>query len=160
MPLDWSVEAMYRALERFRSTGWDDPIGAYAAVAETLFWVDVVDEQLNLKHRPHYEMTLAEQPKDFAQMLKGLLFARNRITHEVDQVSYFLAKADGPAGFAAKWTWQSLAPRPGDKQRSLHRAYEAVIVGCDVTETLLAVTVFLGQVKSRMWQGFGGDRAT
>jgi len=57
VPLGWCVEAKYRAFERVRETGWDDPVGAYASVAETLFWVDVVDEQLKCKYRSHYEST-------------------------------------------------------------------------------------------------------
>jgi len=44
-------------------------------------------------------------------MLNGLLLARNRITHEVDQVGYLLATAKGLDGFAANWTWQYLPPR-------------------------------------------------
>jgi hypothetical protein len=33
VPLGWCIEAMDRAFERVRSTGWNDPVGAYAAVA-------------------------------------------------------------------------------------------------------------------------------
>ena len=157
VPLGWCIEAMYRSFERSRNTGWDDPVGAYAAVAETLFWIDVVDNYLRKNHHTHYEATLADQPEDIARMLAGLLFARNRITHEVDQVGYLLAAAKGPAGFAANWTWQSLPPRPRERQQTLHRDYEAVIAGRDVVGTLLVVTVFLGQVRNRMWQNYRKD---
>ncbi|MFI5036671.1 MAG: hypothetical protein ACHQFZ_10760 [Acidimicrobiales bacterium] len=160
VPLGWCVDAMCRALERVRDTGWNDPLGAYASVAETLFWIDVVDEQLKRKHRPHYEATLADQPEDVARMLKGLLFARNRITHEVDEVAYLLATAKGPDGFAANWTWQPLPPRPDERQGALHSDYEAVIAGRDVVDTLLIVTVFLGQARNRMWQSYGNDQTT
>jgi hypothetical protein len=88
-------------------------------------------------------------------MLSGLLFARNRITHEVDEVGYLLAEAKQPDGFAAAWTWQSLRPRPGQRQASLHRDYQETIAGRDVVETLLAVTVFLGAARNRMWQHYG-----
>jgi hypothetical protein len=155
VPLDWCVNAMNRAFERAREIGWNDPIGAYASVAETLFWIDVVDEQLRCKYQSHYDATLDKQTEDVAGMLNGLLFARNRITHEVDQVGYILATAMGLHGFAANWTWQSLPPRPGDRQAHRYRDYEAVIAGHDVIATLLATTVFLGQVHHRIWQDHG-----
>jgi hypothetical protein len=155
VPLGWCVEAMDRAFERVRAIGWNDPVGAYAAVAETLFWVHVVDEQLKHKHRPHYETTLAEQHQDLCRMLSGLLFARNRMKHEVDEVGYLLAEARRPYGFAAAWTWQPLRPRPGERQASLHREYQDLIAGRDVVETLLTVTVFLSAARNRMWQHYG-----
>jgi hypothetical protein len=142
---------MDRAFERVRLTGWNDPVGAYAAVAETLFWVDVVDAQLRHRHRPHYEAALSEQDQDLGRMLSGLRFARNRITHEVDEVGYVLAKAKRPDSFAATWTWQWLRPRPGERQASLHRDYQEMVAGRDVVETLLILTVFLGGAHNRMW---------
>lgn len=155
VPLGWCIEAMDRAFERVRSTGWNDPVGAYGAVAETLFWVTVVDEQLKQKYRPHYEAELGEQRDDIGRTLSGLLYARNRITHEVDEVGYILAAAKGSDVFAAAWTWQSLPPRPCERQSALHREYEEVIVGRDVVETLLTVTIFLGAARNRMWREYG-----
>lgn len=99
--LGWCVEAMNRAVVRVQETGWNVPIGAYASVAETLFWFDDVDEQLRCRYKSHYEETLVERTEDVALMTSGLLFARNRITHEVDQIGYLLATAKGPAGYAA-----------------------------------------------------------
>jgi len=159
VPLGWCVDAMYRAFERVRETGSNDPIGAYASVAETLFWINVVREQLEGKYRSHYEATLAEQTEDVAQMMSGLIFARNRITHEVDQVGYLLATAKGPDGFAANWTWQFLLPRPGDKQGDRRGDYEAVIAGRDVIATLSIVTIFLGLARNRMWQNYGNEES-
>ena len=150
--LQWCIQAMYRAFERVRSTGWNDPVGAYAAVAETLFWIDVVDEQLKQKYRPHYDATLASEQEAVSRMLPGLLFARNRITHEVDEISYIIATAKRPDSFAAAWTWQSLRPRPGERQAALHHDYQEAIAGHDVVETLLTVTVFLGRAHNRMLQ--------
>jgi hypothetical protein len=155
VPLGWCVEAMDRALERVRATGWNDPVGAYAAVAGTLFWIDVVDEHLRHKHLRHYEATLAEQREDVHQILSGLLFARNRITHEVDEVGYVLAAAKQPDSFAATWTWQSLPPRPDERQTALHQLYQETVAGRDVVETLLEVAVFLGTARNRMWQHYG-----
>jgi hypothetical protein len=159
VPLGWCIEAMNRAFERVRSTGWNDPVGAYAAVAETLFWIQVVDDQIKEKYRPHYETMLAEQRDDVARMLCGLRFARNRITHVVDEIGYIIAKAKRPDGFSAAWTWQSLPPRPDEKQATLHRDYQDAIAGHDVVKTLLTVTVFLGAARTRMWQHYREDHA-
>jgi hypothetical protein len=146
---------MDRAFERVRSTGWNDPVGAYGALAETLSWISIVDEQLNQKYRFHYEVVLAEEGEDIRRMLSGLLFARNRITHEVDEVGYILAAAKEPDSFAAAWTWQSLSPRPGERQAALHRDYQEVLAGRDVVKTLLLVTILLGTIRNRTWQDRG-----
>jgi hypothetical protein len=159
VPLGWCIEAMNRAFERVRSTGWNDPVGAYAAVAETLFWIDIVDEQHRKKYRQHYEATLAEQHDDVGRMVCGLLFARNRITHEVDEIGYIIGKTKRPDSFSATWMWQSLPPRPGEKQATLHRDYQETIAGRDVVETLLTVTVFLGAARNRMWQHYREEHA-
>lgn len=159
VPLGWCVEAMDRSFERVRSTGWNDPVGAYAAIAETLFWIDIVDDQLRTKYPNHYAATLGEQREDVASMLGGLRFARNRITHEVDEIGYVVATAKGPDGFAAVWRWRSLPPRPGERQAILHRDYERAIAGRYVVKTLLTVTVFLGAARNRMWQNYGTNEA-
>jgi hypothetical protein len=155
VPIGWCVEAMGRSFERVRSTGWNDAVGAYAAIAETLFWVDIVDDQLRTRYQPDYEAALREQHEDVASVLAGLRFARNRITHEVDEVGYVFATAKEPDGFAAAWTWRSLPPRPGQRQAVLHNDYERAIAGRDVVKTLLIVTVFLRGVRNRMWQNYG-----
>jgi len=107
------------------------------------------------KYQSHYEVTLVEQAEDVSRMLNGLFFARNRITHEVDQVGYLLATAKGLDGFAANWIWQYLPPRPGDRQADRYRDYESAIAGRVVVVTLLATTVFLGQARNMMWQNYG-----
>lgn len=85
-------------------------------------------------------------------MLNGLLWVRNRITHEVDEVSYLMATAKSSQGFAAEWTWQPLPPRPvGKYQRpDGHAAYQSTVAGKSVVSTLLDVTVCLGQAMSRI----------
>lgn len=160
VPLRWCVDAMYRATERVRGTGWNDPIGAYAFVAETLFWVDIVDKQLRENCQSRYEAALVDQPEDVARMMAGMLFVRNRITHEVDLITYLVATAKEPDCFAANLTWQPLPPRPGEKHDELHCEYEAVIAGRDVVDTLLVVTVFLGEVLNEMWKEYGTGPTT
>ena len=44
---------MQRAFEQVRSIGWNDVIGQYAAVAETLFWIDIVEAQLRKRYPQH-----------------------------------------------------------------------------------------------------------
>jgi hypothetical protein len=152
VPLNWSINAMQRAFERVRSIGWNDVIGQYAAVAETLFWIDIVEAQLRDRYRPHYKAALNDQSSNVQPMLKGLLWARNRITHEVDEVQYLLATATSADSFAAAWTWQSIPPRPAGRYQDPdgHAAYESEVVGKDVVDTLLDATVCLGQAMARL----------
>ncbi len=139
---------MQRAVERVRSIGWNDVVGQYAAVSETLFWIDVVADQLRTKYARHYNAALNDQSFDAGSMLKGLRWARNRITHEVDEIHYLLATAKSVEGFAAEWTWQSLPPRPQGRDAEGHAAYQAAVAGRNVVNTLLAVTICLGQAAS------------
>ena len=150
---------MYRRFENVRSIGWNDVVGQYAAVAETLMWIDIVEAQLRLKHTRHYEASLDDQPEPMRPMLRGAVWARNRITHEVDEVGYFLATAKSSEGFAAKWTWQSLPPRPPGRYQDPdgHAAYEMTLAGRGVVETLQSLVTCLGQAHRRMWQHYSED---
>lgn len=160
VPLGWCIQSMQRAVERVRGTGWNDVIGQYAAVSETLFWIDIVEARLRTKYPQHYEAALNDRPSNLRPLLRGLLWARNRITHEVDEIHYFLAKAKSAHGFEAKWTWQSLPARPAGPYQDPdgHAAYESAVVGRDVVDTLLDVTVCLGQASTRMWMAYGNSR--
>ena len=66
--------------------------------------------------------------------------------------------ATRPDTFGAAWTWQSLAPRPDGRQAVRHQHYQETIAGRDVVETLLAVTMFLGTARNRMWQHYGQEQ--
>jgi hypothetical protein len=148
---------MQRAVERVRSIGWNDVIGQYAAVSETLFWIDIVEDQLRMKYARHYNAALDNQRFDARSMLKGLRWARNRITHEVDEIHYLLATATSADGFAAEWKWQSLRGRPKGRDPEGHAAYQASLAGSNVVNTLLAVTTCLGQAASLSWMEYGKD---
>jgi hypothetical protein len=117
-----------------------------------LFWIDIVEAQLRERYPHHYNAALDDQSSNVQPLLKGLLWARNRITHEVDEVQYLLATATSADSFAAAWTWQSIPPRPAGRYRDPdgHAAYESALVGKDVVDTLLDVTVCLGQAMARM----------
>jgi hypothetical protein len=111
VPLGWCIEAMQRSVERVRSIGWDDVVGQYAAVSETLFWIDIVETQLRVKYSRHYNDALDDQPHDLRPVIRGLLWVRNRITHEVDEIAYLLATPKDAEGFAADWRWRSHPPQ-------------------------------------------------
>lgn len=162
VPLEWCIQAMLRAFERVRSTGWNDVVGQYAAVSETLFWIDIVEAELRRKYHPHYEAALNDQPFNIRSVLKGLLWARNRITHEVDEIHYLMATATSADSFAAEWTWQSLPPRPAGRYQDPdgYAVYESAVVGKSVVTTLLDVAICLGQAKSRMWMAYRDDHKT
>ena len=163
VPLNWCVTAMQRAFERARSTGWDDVIGEYAAVAETLYWVHVLHTQLRQKHGRHYDAALDSQPADLRRMLDGLLWVRHRITHEVDQVWYLQGTATSSENFVAEWTWCSLPPRPEvppsrqQKDARGYTAYKSAVAGRDAVKVLLSVVNCLGQAAARMSTAYDQD---
>ena len=150
VPLNWAISAMSRAFERVRNTDWHDPIGAFAAIGETLWWIGVVRGGLDELYPDAVDSLAAEDERPMAELLDGLQFARNRIGHGVDEVRYVKASALDPSGFAARWTWERMERRPQNSDRG-YDAYQSVVAGGDVVESLLAVTVFLGQVASSKW---------
>ena len=159
MPLGWCIEAMQRSLERVRGIGWDDVVGQYAAVSETLFWIDIVETQLRVKYSRHYNDALDDQPHDLRPVVRGLLWVRNRITHEVDEIGYLLATPKSAESFAADWRWRSLPPRPKGRfaDPAGQAAYESSLVGKDVVAVLLEVTVCLGQARGRAWMAYDDE---
>lgn len=150
VPLMWSVQAMQRALERVRSAGWNDPVGAFAAIGETLWWIGVIDEQMRTNYPAIYDASLANETSAMPQVLNGLRYIRNRITHAVDQVSYATATATNPRGFNAKWSWMPLPPRADGRQTAAHLEYEAVLASKSVSDTLIQAVIFLAASANRI----------
>jgi len=154
VPLQWAVQAMNRALERVRAVGWNDPVGAFAAIGESLWWIGVVHDHL----RNHFPMAYDDVVGDEAEGIKGLFiglrFARNRITHGVDEVNYVAATGTDPASFRARWTWRSLAPRVGGNNFG-YLEYEKEVAGQNVVESLLLACLFLATVNNRMLANYG-----
>ncbi len=109
-----------------RRTGWDDPVGAFAAVGEMLWCIRVVDDQLRTNCPATYNASLTDEPGPW-QLLSGLRYVPDRITHAVDQVSY--AAATATRGFDAAWAWTSLPPRADGRQAAMDTDYEAVVAG-------------------------------
>jgi hypothetical protein len=153
VPLQWAVQAMNRALERVRTVGWNDPVGAFAAIGETLWWVCVVHDHLRNRYKEDYETTLANTLDGVDGLLIGLRFARNRITHGVDEVNYAAATATDPASFRAQWTWKLLEPRESGNNVG-HSQYCGHLAGGDVVETLQRACLFLSTVNNRMWSNY------
>jgi hypothetical protein len=153
--IDWSVEAMQRALERVRSIGWNDPRGAFTAMAETLFWICVVDDQLRTRHSAVYDAALAEDRASTERLLWGLRHVRDRITHAVDQIAYMVPTALSTSNFSAVWTWQSLPPWADIHNPDRYHPYQAALAGQNVVDTLLQATIFLGAAANTAWLSYG-----
>src|ERR1035438_1964332 len=79
VPLNWSITVMLRAFERVPGTGWEDPMGAFAAIGETLWWIGVVREGLDELYPGATSALAAREPQRIDELLAGLRFARNRI---------------------------------------------------------------------------------
>lgn len=155
VPLDWSVEAMQRALERARSFGWNDPRGAFAVMAETVFWICVVHDQLRTRYSPAYKAAIAEDRAANARLLHGLRHVRDRITHAVDQVAYIEATPLSASDFTAVWTWQPLPPWDDTHNPDRYDDYQAVLAGQNVVDTLLQADIFLAATASTAWRNYG-----
>jgi len=149
VPLQWSVQAMQRALERVRATGWDDPVGGFAAIGETLWWIGVAGDRLRTQYERSFFNALAEELEGTDRLLAGLRFARNRIGHGVDKVNYVAATATESLSFRATWTWKSMAERPSGNNQGFAE-YQSDVAGKDVVQTLLRASVFLAQVAQRV----------
>jgi hypothetical protein len=158
VPLNWSVEAMQRGLERVRTIGWNDPVGAFAALGETLWWIAVVSDQLRARYPAPYAAALGQDGTATSELLTGLRFARNRITHVVDEVNFVAATATNPSGFEARWTWKSLPPRADGHAATGHAAYEHAVAGRTLTETLMPACLFLATFTNNMWMARGVER--
>ena len=76
VPLQWSVQAMQRVLERVRATGWDDPVGGFAAIGETLWWIGVAGDRLRTQYERSFSNVPTEGLEGTDRLLAGLRFAR------------------------------------------------------------------------------------
>jgi hypothetical protein len=143
VPLRWSVDAMNAAADRAAKVGWNEPVMAFAATAETLWWIGVVHEQVRDNYPDVYEQVVSEESPSILTLLNGLRYARNRVTHAVDEVRYLEGRALGPDGFGAAWFWQSVPPRVDGRQPDEHDDYEKIVAGKLVQSTLVRALRFL-----------------
>jgi hypothetical protein len=165
--LDLAVHAMNAAADRVQRVEADDYAGAYAATGEALFWFGVVREELWHRHHETYQAVLEEQSGGFdsvlhntRQRILGLLHVRDRITHEVDVITFFhdgVPIEGDPRGYRTSWRWRLLlAPEGLPKgakgefsSQAKFEAYNAVLVGQEVHDTFVRALSFLRMVHQR-----------
>jgi hypothetical protein len=158
--IDWSVIAMTEAADRFAwATEWD-LTRAIAALAETVWWITLIDATL-VRYQPReYERVLASlrpgRRRKTEETLAGLRYVRNQLGGPVgpaDLIRPFAegadADADGPT--AGAWTWNPL-PEPDlsrlpdssrDWEMSRYRAYQARLADRDVARVFARCAEFL-----------------
>ena len=90
-----------------------------------------------------YEQVVSEESPSTLTLLNGLRYARNRVTHAVDEARYLEGRVLGPDGFGAAWFWQSVPPRVDGRQPDEHDDYEKIVAGKLVQSTLVRALTFL-----------------
>lgn len=141
--LEWSVTGMGLTVARLaglRELGGTP--GAFAAVADAVWSVTMVDAALVREYPDAYDLVVsgksASQRRLIKQTLAGLRFVRNRIGGgaEIDQFVDPDA-ADRGAGVGRGWVWRSvpeptlasLAPRARAWERVRYEGYRAQLAG-------------------------------
>jgi hypothetical protein len=160
--IDWSVIAMTEAAGRLAVAGGWDLHRVAAAVAETVWWVTLVDATLVRYHPRDYEKALADKDvrrRKTEGTLEGLRYVRNQLGKSVEP-DEFVRPATGDDG-AVGWIWrpllepglEALAPRARQWELSRYHAYQGRLAGRDIARTFTRCTAFLAQAASLI----GGD---
>jgi hypothetical protein len=161
--IDWSVIAMTEAAGRLAVAGAWDLHRLAAAVAETVWWVTLVDATLVRYHPRDYQTALADKEvrrRKTEVTLEGLRYVRNQLGKSVDPAE-FVRPAVGPAvgpavrddGAGGGWVWrplpepelEALAPRARQWELSRYRAYQERLAERDIARTFARCTKFLAQ---------------
>ena len=154
--VDWSVTAMTEAAGRLPASAPDLPRLA-AAVAETVWWVTLVDATLVRYHPRRYQEALASRgaPQETEETLEGLRYVRNQLGRSADPAGF--VRHPGEAGGPAAWEWaaqpepghlDACAPRARQWELSRYRAYQARLAGHGITATFALCTAFLTRAAS------------
>jgi len=150
--IDWSITAMTESAGRLALAHlWELPQVA-AAVAETVWWVTLVDATLVRYHVQAYEKALASttvRRRKTEETLEGLRHVRNELARTADP-TVFVAAVTGEDGTTV-WTWHplpepelgTLAPRSRPWELSRYRAYQARLAGHRITRAFARCTEFL-----------------
>lgn len=150
--VDWSVTAMTEAAGRLAAGSHDLPRLA-AAVAETVWWVTLVDATLVRYHPRCYEAALASgaAPEEAEETLEGLRYVRNQLGRSADPVG-FVRHLGEAGGLPVVWQWaaqpepghlDASAPRARQWELSRYHAYQARLSGHDIAQTFALCTAFL-----------------
>ena len=150
--IDWSVIAMTESADRLAVVqAWELPrLGT--AIAETVWWVTLVDATLLRYHPSAYEKALADvavRRRRTEKTLAGLRYVRNQLGRSVDP-GEFVCSVTGDQG-AQSWAWRPM-PEPelaalGQRARqwelSRYHAYQTRLSGRDIRKTFARCTQFL-----------------
>jgi hypothetical protein len=153
--IDWSVIAMTEASGRLAVAGAWDLHRLAAAVAETVWWVTLVDATLVRYHPRDYQSALADKEvrrRKTEVTLEGLRYVRNQLGKSVDPAE-FVRSAVRDDGADGGWVWrplpepglEALAPRARQWELSRYRAYQERLAGRDIARTFARCTNFLAQ---------------
>jgi hypothetical protein len=153
--IDWSVIAMTEASGRLAIAGAWDLHRLAAAVAETVWWVTLVDATLVRYHPRDYESALADKDvrrRKTERTLEGLRYVRNQLGKSVDPAE-FVRPADRDDDAGGGWVWRPLtepglevlAPRARQWELSRYHAYQGRLAERDIARTFARCTEFLAQ---------------
>jgi hypothetical protein len=159
--IDWSVTAMTEAAGRLSHADAWELARLAAAVAETVWWVTLVDATLVRYHPDAYEDALADKSvrqRETEETLEGLRYVRNQLGRAVEPVT--LIRPEPSATGATAWIWQplpapaldSLTPRARRWELSRYQAYQFRLAGRDIGRTFTRCTAFL-QHAARVARG-------
>ncbi len=148
--IDWSVTAMTEATARLTTATWELPRVA-AALAETVWWVTLVDATLVRYHPRDYQTALAgnvTRRREIEESLEGLRYVRNQLGSSADPAGFIGVPHGAPA---AAWAWNplpepdlsTLSPRARQWELSRYRAYQARLAGYGIGHTFARCTEFL-----------------
>ena len=149
LALDASIQAMADATARVNQT--TDPVKAFIAIGESVWWITVVNDTLQTE--PFYKDSLSDNTF-LRDTLAGLRSVRNRIGHEVNLIDYVNLEATRSDqygdGRVAAWSWKSVPPPKATQRRYAmenHRAYEVTLAGRTVVEGFSRTQMFLELVR-------------
>jgi hypothetical protein len=156
--LAWSITAMSDTTKRLCRVRAADRPRAFAAIAEAVWWITMVDATLVRHHPDAYDSVMAGQNPAQRQLveetLTGLRFVRNRIGDEAD-LGEFVEPGDtglgAGEGRVTGWIWKavpepalaSLPPRGQAWEMTRYRAYQAYLAGHPIGKTFGRAAEFL-----------------
>jgi hypothetical protein len=160
--IDWSVIAMTEAAGRLAVAGSWDLHRVAAAVAETVWWVTLVDATLVRYHLRDYEKALADKDvrrRKTEGTLAGLRYVRNQLGKSVDPAEF--VRPAGEYGADDGWAWhplpepglETLAPRARQWELNRYHAYQERLAERDIARTFARCTEFLGQAADLVRSG-------
>jgi len=157
--LDWSLDAMAEAIDRFdQMASWDLP-RVLAAVSEAVWWVTLVDATLVRYHPAVYDTVLSDTvpggqqgaPRQMiAGTLAGLRFVRNQMGRHHDLADFI------QRGRGAAWAWRALpepacdtlSPHGQEWELTRYQAYQTWLSGRPVTAAFTLAARFLSQTAA------------